>query len=108
MNERERFNACMHYKPVDRCPIADYGFWDETIPAWHEQGLPANVNKTNIHSYLGMDYNLDDLYDTTGVDVKWYPKFPLQVLEDRGDHEVVQQDDGGNCSGIENKGLSKA
>ena len=94
MNERERFNACMHYKPVDRCPIADYGFWDETIPAWHEQGLPANVNKTNIHSYLGMDYNLDDLYDTTGVDVKWYPKFPLQVLEDRGDHEVVQQDDG--------------
>ncbi|MCX6066888.1 MAG: hypothetical protein NT121_14205 [Chloroflexi bacterium] len=94
MNERERFNATMHYQPVDRCPMADYGFWDETIPAWHEQGLPIEIDKTNIHAYLGMDYNVDDLYDTTGVDVKWYPKFPLQVLEDRGDHEVIQQDDG--------------
>lgn len=94
MNERERFNATMHYRPVDRCPIADYGFWDETIPAWHEQGLPASIDRTNIHAYLGMDYNVDDLYDTTGIDVKWYPKFPVEVLEDRGDHEIVQQDDG--------------
>jgi len=94
MNERERFIATMHYQPVDRCPIADYGFWDETIPIWQEQGLPPKIDKTNIHAYLGMDYNVDDLYDTTGVDVKWYPKFPLEVLEDRGDHEVIQQDDG--------------
>ena len=94
MNERERFNASMHYRPVDRCPMADYGFWDETLPIWHDQGLPNEITKANIHAYLGMDYNVDDLYDTTGVDVKWYPKFPVQVLEDLGDHEIIQQDDG--------------
>ena len=94
MNERQRFNATMHYQPVDRCPMADYGFWDETIPTWQEQGLPAEINKANIHAFLGVDYNVDDLYDTTGVDVKWYPKFPEIQLEDRGEHEVIQQDDG--------------
>lgn len=94
MNERERFNALMHYQTVDRPPLVDYGFWDETLPAWHAQGLPADVNKTNIYAFLGMDYNVDDLYDTTGVDVKWYPKFEQVVLEDCGEHEIVQQDDG--------------
>ena len=94
MNERQRFIAQMHYQPVDRCPIVDYGFWDETPIVWHEQGLPAEVNQPNIHAYLGLDYNMDWLYDTTGVDVKWYPKFPEIVLEDRGDQEVVQQLDG--------------
>jgi hypothetical protein len=94
MNERQRFNAQMNYGPVDRCPIVDYGFWDETPVVWHDQGLPAEVNQPNIHAYLGLDYNMDWLYDTTGVDVKWYPKFPEVVIEDRGDQEVVQQLDG--------------
>ena len=94
MNERQRFNAILHYQPVDRCPIVDYGFWDETPVVWHEQGLPPEIGKPELHAYLGMDYNVDDLYDTTGIDVKWYPKFEPLVLEDLGDHEIVQQDDG--------------
>jgi hypothetical protein len=94
MNNRQRFNAVMHYQPVDRSPIADYGFWDETLVVWHEQGLPEAVDLSNIHDFLGMDYNVDTLYDTTGVDVKWHPRFEQVVIEDHGEHEIVQQDDG--------------
>jgi len=48
MNNRERFHAVMHYQPRDRSPIADFGFWEETIPLWHEQGLPEDVYFTYI------------------------------------------------------------
>lgn len=94
MNERQRFNALMHYQTFDRPPLVDYGYWEETLSLWHEQGLPADIDKTNIYAHLGMDYNIDDLYDTTGVDVKWHPRFEQRVIEDQGEHEIVQQDDG--------------
>jgi uroporphyrinogen decarboxylase len=94
MNHRQRFNNTMHYQPVDRPPLCDYGYWDETLPVWKEQGLPGQVDKKNIYAYLGLDYNLDDLYDTAMVEVRWFPRFEEKVIEDRGDHELFQQLDG--------------
>lgn len=90
MNERERFYATMHYQPRDRNIIADFSFWDETLPIWHEQGLPKHVNRDNSNEFFGMDY-----YDRRiNVAVDLCPAFPEVVIEDRGDHEVVQQTDG--------------
>jgi hypothetical protein len=94
MNNRERFNAVMHYRPVDRCPIIDFGFWDETLVFWHEQGLPAAVDMPDIREYLGMDFSMTGIDETTGIYHKLHPLFEVKVIEDRGDHEIVQQDDG--------------
>lgn len=94
MNHRQRFNAAMHYQERDRIPLCDYGYWEETFPLWRQQGLPPEIDKKSIYPYLGLDYNVDDLYDTTGVDPRWLPRFEVKVLEDRGDQELVQQDDG--------------
>jgi hypothetical protein len=41
-----------------------------------------------------MDYGIDQVKNATGVDVGLVPPFEEEVLEDRGDHEVVQQNDG--------------
>lgn len=90
MNERERFYATMHYQPRDRNIIADFNFWDETLPIWHEQGLPSYVNRENSNEFFGMDYYVRG----AGVQVDLCPAFPEIVIEDRGDHEVVQQTDG--------------
>ena len=46
MNHRDRFHATMHYQPRDRAPLYDFNFWDETIPLWHQQGLPPTVTKS--------------------------------------------------------------
>ena len=43
MTESERFLATMRYQPRDRSPICDFSFWDETLPIWHEQGLPRTL-----------------------------------------------------------------
>ncbi len=92
MNDRERFNATMHYQPRDRSPICDFGFWEETLVLWYDQGLPRNVMHTNSDAFFGMDFGLD--WIGAGVNIDLEPPFEEIVLEDRGDYEIVQQEDG--------------
>lgn len=96
MTNRERFRAIMHYEAVDRGLLVDFNFWDETLPEWHKQGLPGGVNRRNAHRYFGLDASLGggDQGWETGVNVDLEPGFETKVIEDRGDHEVVQQWDG--------------
>ncbi len=90
MNARERFRNTMHYKPVDRCPIRDFGFWDETLLVWKQYGLPAFVeNGTAANEFFGMDPE----FPCGGFTDLW-PYFEEQVLEDRGDTEIVRDVDG--------------
>ena len=48
MTDRQRFETTMHYQARDRSPIVDFNFWDETLPAWHEQGLPRHIEKGDV------------------------------------------------------------
>ena len=97
MNDRERFNATMHYQPRDRSPICDFGYWDETLVIWHDQGLPRHIVNTDdkvFHEFFGVDFPIRRADDAVGVEVGLVPPFDEIVLEDRGDHEVAQQEDG--------------
>jgi uroporphyrinogen decarboxylase len=98
MNNRERFLATMRYQARDRAPITDFGFWEETIPLWHKEGLPHQIyfryDKSNHVEFFGMDFGIDALSRSTEIRIGLSPHFRTQVLEDRGDHEVVQQTDG--------------
>ncbi len=98
MNNRQRFNTTMHYQPRDRAPITDFGFWEETFPVWYEQGLPREVyfsyEDSNHVAYFGMDFGLDSVARVSGVNVGLMPEFAEEVLEDRGDHVIMQQPDG--------------
>jgi hypothetical protein len=94
LNERQRFHAAMHYLPRDRSPICDFGFWQETLVVWHDQGLPRHVTgPATSDAYFGMDTGLDRM-GSTGVSAGLVPLFEEKVVEDRGDREVVQQDNG--------------
>lgn len=96
MNNRQRFHATMHYQPRDRSPIADFGFWEETIPIWHEQGLSKDVfftyKESNTVDFFGMDFGID----STGIGVEsgLYPAFEEKVIEDHGNRIILQQPDG--------------
>ena len=110
MTDRQRFNATMHYEPRDRSPICDFSFWDETLAEWYRQGLPQSVNRTNSDDYFGMDgmerYNISREASAgyteidkgqvfaAGIKLGLCPLFEGKIIEDRGDHEVVQQGDG--------------
>lgn len=96
MNDRQRFAATMHYQPRDRAPLYDFNFWDETLPEWHQQGLPEKIDRTNTAGYFGLDASLGggDAHWHTACNVGLCPGFDNLVLEDRGDHELAQQSDG--------------
>ncbi len=87
MNARERFRATMQYQPRDRCPIMDFGFWEETRPIWRDQGLPAGINPDR---YFGMDPQ----WIVTAVNTSLEPGFEWTVLEDRGETEIIRDGDG--------------
>lgn len=94
MTDRERFLATMQYRPRDRSPICDFGFWPETIEIWHDQGLPASItgghDTTSTNQFFGMDQYYGGLFPGVGL----CPTFESKVIEDRGDHELLQQGDG--------------
>jgi len=96
MNHRERFVAQMHYQPVDRSPLYDFNFWNETIPEWHAQGLPERVTKANAHHYFGLDASLGggDQGWNIGLNNNLLPRFQNETLEDRGETIIVRQSDG--------------
>ena len=94
MNDRQRFAATMHYQPRDRAPICDFGFWDETVEAWHEQGLPPELPIDNRGQAVSRFFGMDALLEYPHVNVDLCPRFEHKVLEDRGEHQLIQQDDG--------------
>lgn len=94
MNDRQRFVATMHYQPVDRSPIWDFGFWEDTLPVWYSQGLPDYVTRETSDAYFGMDFGLERGQEAVGVEAGLWPKFPYEVIEDLGEEELVQQEDG--------------
>ena len=103
MNDRERFSNVMHYRPVDRCPIRDFGFWDETLLVWKQYGLPQSVRggtseygvprstrgTISTDAFFGMDRA-----QLCGGIVDLWPFFEEEVLEDRGETEIVRNRDG--------------
>lgn len=45
MTERERFLACLEYRPVDRAPYWTWGGWPETLERWQREGYdPATTD----------------------------------------------------------------
>ncbi len=97
MNDRQRFQKTMHFQSCDRSPIIDFNFWDETLPIWHEQGLPKNIDRANSAEFFGMDYSLFSESSSpidVGVESMLWPMFEEVIIEDRGDTEVVRQVDG--------------
>jgi uroporphyrinogen decarboxylase len=90
MNERKRFLATMQYQPRDRCPIWDFGFWDETLVLWHAQGLPDDVNDNwKAARFFGMDQD-----DGAGVEMDLLPSFESQVVREDEQYRWVRRGDG--------------
>lgn len=97
MNDRQRFNATMHYQPRDRVPLFDFNFWDETIPQWYSEGLPRTVTRSNAGDYFGLDCSLGGGEPTdwgTGVAGGLMPSFEPRIIEDDGDLYTQVQSDG--------------
>jgi len=90
MTLRERWRRAMHSQPVDRLPNLEFGYWDETLPLWHEQGLPDGINDEKAaYAYFGIED-----WVQAPVQVRLCPVFEKEVIEQNDDYVVWRDPDG--------------
>lgn len=99
MTPRQRFLATLDFQPVDRLPLMDFSYWDETIDAWREQGLPGNViTPRQVEDYFSLDrgyeYNVFHPDVNPRIFTQFYPPFERKVLKDEGDKVLVRDEEG--------------
>ena len=94
MTHRERMLATYRYQPVDRVPDWEFGAWQQTIERWHQEGLPAS--REGVWQAINEHFGTDDTEygPSPWVNVGLLPGFEYRVVEEKGDHIIVQDGDG--------------
>ena len=91
MNSRERVSAVLHYENVDRMPVVGFGYWEQTLDLWADQGHISR-EMADAHHRLGPGSTADQaIMDVLGFDFNWntcaggytklLPAFETEVLE---------------------------
>jgi uroporphyrinogen-III decarboxylase len=94
MTHRERLLCTLRHETVDRVPDYEFGAWEQTIDRWHQEGLPAE--RKGVWGSINQYFHTDDTEYGSGphVNIGLLPGFEYKVLEEKGDHIVVQDGDG--------------
>lgn len=110
MTHRERYRAIMHYERYDRLPVLHFGYWEETLQKWRDEGHLCDADlagvydgspaETAISSRLGFDYNYYTCFHTAYGLFPGFERRVLEVLPD-GSRKVT---DGGGAIVIEKDG----
>jgi uroporphyrinogen decarboxylase len=80
------------YAVTPNTPFVQREFGYYCLDRWHEQGLPEDVD---LDEYFGYDSPANYMLNQLGwVRPPFLPPFEEKIIEDRGDHEVVQDEAG--------------
>ncbi|MCL1796115.1 MAG: hypothetical protein FWG37_04405 [Clostridia bacterium] len=106
MKHHERTNAVLHYQKYDRLPLVSFGYWDQTLQKWADEGYVAREDALNwcatqdngpgdrnIMDALGFDFNWGSTLGGTGF---LFPAFPETVLSVEADGTEVYTDESGH------------
>lgn len=95
MTHRERFRRLMHFQAVDRGIHWEFGYLQETIERWHQEGLAPEINVSegvgSVETYFGVDPHI-----FVPVHFGLIPGFSgeTKVIEKREKSQIVQYADG--------------
>ncbi|MCC6581710.1 MAG: hypothetical protein IT440_14860, partial [Phycisphaeraceae bacterium] len=96
MTERELLLRQMSSKPGDLLPNWEFAFWSTTVPAWHQQGLPREIDTTSkAFAHMGITSphpNLD--YWALSLNLRLLPAFEPVCLGREGEQELWKDQDG--------------
>jgi len=90
MNAKERWIRCMHFQPIDHIPDEEFGYWSETFPQWHKQGLPEEIDNNNIaDEYFGFSPR-----STVPVKLGLIPNFERKIIKETEKYQIIIDTDG--------------
>ena len=93
---QERFSRVFHWQKPDRVPNMDFGYWNETIAAWHKQGLPEHIrDNVALEVHLGLEG--ESRIPSIPVNNGLLPVFEYKILEDKGSRQIIQDWEGNIC-----------
>ena len=92
MNHVERFRAVMDFQPVDRLPRWEWAmWWDQTIAAWKQQGLPADLDAViEISKHFGLDPYQQYWFSTTDPTIEAVQHHVEGIVADMDDYLRVR------------------
>ncbi len=94
---RERFRRAMFYQDVDLLPNFEFGYWDETLTTWHEQGLPKDIkDEGTAYDYFGIEH-----WDMINVNPSPFEVCKPKTLEETDEYRTYR--DGYGCVARINK-----
>ena len=94
MSPKERFECIMAFQPPDRIIDSEFGYWDNTLKRWHQEGLPEYVNSNEkADIYFGFDV----WSKTIPANTRLNPQFEKEILEDDGEHQIIYDENRIKC-----------
>jgi len=89
MTDRDRFNALMHHRSVDRCLNREFGYWPENYRQW-----PLFVDNGIENEEQANTFFAFDPMPVIGGRVWMHPGFEYREIERRGETKIIQNGDG--------------
>jgi len=89
MSARQRFNAQMHYRTIDRSFNMEFGYWDENFTAWDI--FLKNGIRTNEDADLFFNF---DRFAVTGMPRWMNPVFEGRVVSETATTKTLVNQDG--------------
>jgi len=87
---RERWLRQMHYESVDRIPNFEFGYWAETLPEWHKEGLPESVDReSRAYAWFGIEN-----WRSAPIRVGLKPAFTQEILEETDEYVIERNAEG--------------
>ncbi len=91
MTDRERFNAQMHYRPVDRCFNMEFGYWEENYSQWQ----PFVDNGIKNEGQANRFFSFDVIHNQGGP---WLlPAFEYKLLSETATSKIIRDGTGLIC-----------
>jgi len=105
MNYRENVHAILHYQPYDKMPVVSFGYWEQTVQKWADEG---HITQEEAQDYIqNADGGWGDrqIMKKQGFDFNWAscvgghvlldPPFEVQVLEEKPNGLRIIRDEQG-------------
>lgn len=95
MTNRERFQKLLHFAPdIDRTPVIEWAcWWDKTVNAWYDQGLPRDIQLPNwINDYFGQDRLKQFVIPVRGPHCPTPSSHGAPIIWDEKDYHALKRD----------------
>ena len=86
MTNREKFLSVLHSKSNAQMPIVHFGFWDETVAKWENEGFIQNVSQASRNDYwkiiatkLGFDFGYAECFS---AETELKPFFDERIIKE--------------------------